>query len=226
MKKNNSSNVSFFSTLFKWIKKNTFLFKKQNRFFTKKYPNILQFLQLTILYFFALTSLLYSVLTILGHFPDIFLLLIPTFIQDIVKSPLFRVFLAPEKTYVVYLFVIEFIIFRSLFNFSKLFKYNVLLIFLLEMMQNLLVSYWDLFFNRSYGNEIPLIDIPLAIICISLIYSVFLVCYVYSYICSIRGKFASLPYMDWLTDSISFWLKIKTPRMGSGDSNTNDSKKK
>jgi hypothetical protein len=227
MKKNNSSTFSFFFTFLKWIKKNIFLFKKQNRFFSKKYPNVLQFIQLTFLYFFALTSLLYSVLTILGHFPDIFLMVIPSFIQDIVKSPIFRLLLAPEKTYVIYLLVIEFIIFRSLFNFSKLFKYNVLLIFLLEMIQNLLVSYWDLFFNRSYGNETPSIDIQFAIVVISMIYFVFLLCYVYSYICSIKGKFASIPYMDWLTDSISFWLQIKTPRMGSGGyGDSKNSKKK
>jgi hypothetical protein len=29
-----------------------------------------------------------------------------------------------------------------------------------------------------------------------------------------QGKYTALPGMDWLTDSISFWLRIRTPRMG------------
>jgi hypothetical protein len=40
--------------------------------------------------------------------------------------------------------------------------------------------------------------------------------YSYLYIRAISGKFATFPGTEWLTDSIAFWLKIKTPTMRMG----------
>ena len=40
--------------------------------------------------------------------------------------------------------------------------------------------------------------------------------YSYLYIRAINNKFATLPGGEWLTDSIAFWLKIKTPTMRLG----------
>jgi hypothetical protein len=220
---NNSSNPegpkgqkdqSVFFKLFQWIKRIIILFKRKNRRFSKEHPYLLQSIQLTFIYFFAVLTLFYNLTALVGHIPYVFEHIIPSFLQDLIKSPIVRLALAPEKTYVVYLFVIEFIIFRSLFNFSKLFKFNVLLIILLEMIQNLAISYWDIFFNRQFGNnQILNVDMVWALFCISLIYLFFFICYLYSYFCSMRGKYTSIPYMDWLTDSISFWLRIRTPRM-------------
>jgi len=45
---------------------------------------------------------------------------------------------------------------------------------------------------------------------------IFLVGYSYLYIRSIQGKFATIPGMEWLTDSVAFWLRIKTPTMRFG----------
>jgi hypothetical protein len=215
---NNSSNPqepkdpSVFFKLFQWIKRVIILFKRRNRRFSKEHPHLLESIQITFVYFFAVLALLYNLTALVGHIPYVFECLLPSFLQDLIKSPLVRLALAPEKTYFVYLFVIEFIIFRSLFHFSKLFKFNVLLIILLEMLQNLAISYWDILCNRQFGNVLS-IDMVWALFCISLIYLFFLVCYLYSYFCAMRGKYTSLPYMDWLTDSISFWLRIRTPRM-------------
>jgi hypothetical protein len=36
---------------------------------------------------------------------------------------------------------------RSIFKFSKLVRYNILLVFSLLMVQGLVISYWDLLFN-------------------------------------------------------------------------------
>lgn len=228
MKQNNSTNLSPWQKFLR-ISKNFLKFiKKNNRRFNKKYPNILQSVQLTFIYFFAILSLFYSMFNVLGQIPDVFLLVIPSGVQDIINSPILRFALAPEKSYVVYLFVIEFIIFRSIFNFSLLLKYNLLLIFLLEMFQNLLISYWDLLFNRQVGPDLTSIDMTLAISFMSFLFVYFFFSYLHSYFCSIRGKFTTLPYMSWLTDSIAFWLRIKTPTMrnyGGVDKNKGGSNK-
>jgi hypothetical protein len=47
----------------------------------------------------------------------------------------------------------------------------------------------------------------------SILFLYFFFCYVRSYFFAIRGKFTTLPYMSWMTDSIAFWLRIKTPTM-------------
>jgi hypothetical protein len=44
----------------------------------------------------------------------------------------------------------------------------------------------------------------------------FIFTYIYLYIRAISGKFATLPLMEWLTDSVAFWLRIKTPTMRFG----------
>jgi hypothetical protein len=224
MIKNNSKDSSVFKNILKFLKIGVNFLKKKNQQFSLKYPNVLQNIQLSVVYFIAIISLLYSLMNILGQIPDLFLNLVPTFIQEIVNSSIIKFILAPEKTYIVYLIVIEFVIFRSIFKFSKLFKYNLLLIFLLEMFQNLLVSYWDLFFTRSIPGGTSSTDFGLAIFFISLLFFTFLGAYLYAYFCSIRGKFVTFPYMYWLTDSIGFWLQIKTPTMGSGNSKKKDKK--
>jgi hypothetical protein len=218
MAKKNQKNLSLWKKFLKKFKKLINVIKKNNQAFTAKYPNILASIQLTVVYFIAFISLFYSLINVLGDIPDTIYALIPSFYLKILYSPLLRFILSPEKTYVVYLLAIEFIIFRTVFRFSQLFKYNLLLIFLLEMFQNLLLSYWDLIFQRTAEiGEVSTIDINFAIFSVSLIFCLLFVLYFYGYICALRGKFVTYPYMYWLTDSIAFWLQIKTRNMGAGD---------
>jgi hypothetical protein len=214
MKKKSSSNSSYFTRLILWLKNLLLLFKKRNRRLSKIFPYLLQTIQLTFAYFFAMMTLFYSVTAMLCSIPEFFEMVMPPFMTELIKSPVVRQALSPERTYFLYIFVFEFIIFRSIFNFSKLFKYNLLLIFILEMMQNLAIGYWDVIFNRQFLNETPSVDIVVAIYIITFIHIVIFFSYIYSYCSAVLGKYTSFPYMDWLTDSICFWLRIKTPRMG------------
>ena len=45
---------------------------------------------------------------------------------------------------------------------------------------------------------------------------IFILLYFYLYTRAVSGKFATIPGMVWLTDSIAFWLRIKTPTMRFG----------
>jgi len=226
MNKNDKKDFSLWKKFIKAIKKLITLLQKYNQDFSERYPNILPLIQLSIVYFLAILSLFYSLISILGQIPESFLFFVPQSLQNFLQLPIMKIILAPEKTYVVYLLVIEFIIFRSVFKFSLLFKYNLLLIFLLEMFQNLFISYWDLFFTRSFDtNDISTTDYTFSVFFISLIYLIFFYAYIYAYICALRGKFVTYPYMDWLTDSISFWLQIKTPNMGNYGGKNNEKRK-
>ena len=33
---------------------------------------------------------------------------------------------------------------------------------------------------------------------------------------AIKSRFATIPYFEWITDSMAFWLKIKTPGIDTG----------
>lgn len=213
MRKNNSQDPSFWKKILSSL--NSFLkfLRNKNQQLTSDYPTFLEFFQLLVLYFLAFISLVISSIDILGEISGFFLNSVPEFLLEIINFPIIKFLLAPEKSYVIYLIVLQFIIFRPVFNFSKLFKYNLLLIFLLEMFQNLIVSYWDLFFNTPLIDSSMETDISFGIVFISVIFCIFFLMYFYSFFCSIRGKFVTFPYMFWLTDSICFWLYIKTPTM-------------
>jgi hypothetical protein len=198
------------------------------RNFTIKYPNLSQSIQVTFLYFFALVDLLYSILNnvfSLGYFPEI-LQPFSVFIKGILESPLFQLWASPEKVFFLSYVVIEFMVVRSIFQFSKLVKYNILLIFSLLMLQGLIVSYWDLLFHRQIATPVAkwaydqgailFTDKTLAIFFFLNTFIVFLFAYLYLYFKALRGQFATFPGMAWLTDSIAFWLRIKTPTMPFG----------
>jgi hypothetical protein len=212
--------------------------QKQLRIFGSDYPYIAQIIQLTFIYFFACIDLIYSVLNnvfTLGYMPELLLPFFP-FIKYVLQSPYFKIWASPEKVFFLSYLVIELMVVRSIFKFSKLVKYNILLIFSLLMFQGLVISYWDLLFHReistslakwAYGREgVISSDKSLAITFFFNTFVVFLTAYLYLYIRAIQGKFATLPAMEWLTDSVAFWLRIKTPTMRFGKDKDQDKEEK
>ena len=202
--------------------------------FNKKYPNVNQTIQLTFIYFFAIIDLNFAILNNVfsfGYFPE-FLTPVFPFIQSILQSPFFKIWGSPEKVFFLSYVTIELAIIRKVFNFSKLVRYNILLIFSLLMFQGLVVSYWDLLFNRTISA--PVIkwvidqgfiinsDKNIAIFFFFNTFIFFFLMYLYLYICAARGKYSTIPYMEWLFDSIAFWVKIKTPTMRFGSNNKTD----
>lgn len=228
MTKNNSTKFSFWRMFVKRVKKIVKGIQKPFREFSAKYPNIAQIIQLTFIYFFAVIDLLYAVLNnvfSLGYVPEILLPFFPI-ITWILQSPIFKIWASPEKVFFLSYVVIEFMVVRSTFKFSKLIKYNILLIFALLMIQGLVISYWDLLFHRQIATPVAkwaydqgaliYTDKSLAITFFLNTFLIFIVGYLYLYLTAINGKFAKIPGMEWLTDSVAFWLRIKTPTMRFG----------
>lgn len=205
--------------------------------FSLQYPNLLRIIQLTFLYLFAVIDLIHNVLSPLisfGYFPELLLPFYPV-LDQILQSPILRTFASPEKMYFVSHIIIEFTINRSLFNFSKLLKYNILLIFGLLMIQTLIICYWDFIFNREvistaiqwyYEETQMFVDKTLGISVYFSTFFIFLFAYIYLYVQAIRGKFGIIPYMEWFFDSIAFWLRIKTPTMRFGKGKGKKDKRK
>ena len=138
---NDSVGLSLWQRILKILK--TFLINFKS-FFSTFNPDVLQIIQLTFIYFFAVVDLLYAVLNnvfSLGYLPEMLLPFFPV-IKSILQSPIFQIWGSPEKVFFLSYVVIEFMIVRSVFKFSKLVKYNILLIFAMLMVQGLAISYW------------------------------------------------------------------------------------
>jgi hypothetical protein len=228
MAKNDSADLSLWQMFLKRVKKVTKSIQKGLRKFGQNYPDVSQIIQLTFIYFFAVLDLLYGILNnvfALGYLPELILPFFPL-IKTILQTPIFKIWASPEKVFFLSYIVLEFMVVRSTFKFSKLVKYNILLIFSMLMLQGLMISYWDLLFHRQIASPVAkwawdqgaLIhtDKPLAIAFFLNTFFLFIFTYFYLYIRAISGKFATLPLMEWLTDSVAFWLRIKTPTMRFG----------
>jgi hypothetical protein len=222
------SKQSVWTSFIKFIKKGWSFFEKPLKDFSIKFPNLSQIIQLNFIYFFAVVDLIYSILNnvlSLGYLPEILQPFDPL-IKAILHSPILKIFASPEKTFFLSYVVIEFMISKPIYKFSKLVKYNVLLIFSLLMIQGFVNSVWEILFHREIATPIAkwsydqgallFSDKPLAIIFFLTTFIIFIVLYLSLYIIALQGKFATCPGMSWLTDSVAFWLRIKTPTMRFG----------
>jgi hypothetical protein len=223
--KNNGTPLSVWETVLTTLKK---FVKKAQKFISKFSPTTLQFIQLTVMYFLAVVDLLHSVLNnvfSLGYVPEALMPFYP-FIKFILMSPIFKIWGSPEKVFFMSYVLIDLVIVRSVIKFSKLVKYNMLLLFACLMLQGLVVSYWDVLFHREIatsvaqwaydGGTLIHTDKNIAIFFFFNTFIIFILGYLYLYINAINGRFATFPGMEWLTDSVAFWLRIKTPTMRTG----------
>jgi hypothetical protein len=214
--------------------------RKKFQGFSFRYPQIVQRIQFTCIYFFALMDLFYSILNnvfALGYMPEYIEPFFPL-ISALMQSPILKIMASPEKVFFLSYLVIELMIVRSTFKFSKLIKYNILLLFSLLMVQGLVISYWDLLFHRAAtvavaswaydGGAMIGTNRLLAVIFFLNTFTYFLITYAYLYFKALKGEFATFPGLEWLTDSVAFWLRIKTPtmRFGSRKKKKGDDKRK
>lgn len=206
-------NFSYLSTISKFLKSLSEKIQKKIKAFknhTRKYKGFYEKMQLTGIYFCANAVLMYTIKNCLGYFPSIFSYL--PFSKEILNSSFLQFLASPEKTFFIYLLILQFIILRPIFGFSILVKYNILLLFLLEMIENVLLSIWDILFSRELDLISPfgVLNQPLSQGFLSLIFCFFFFIYQYLYINSLQQKFPKLPgILQKVTDSVAFWLKLK-----------------
>jgi hypothetical protein len=223
-----NSNTPFWKIALKKLIQTAKLLQRQFAAYSLEYPDTVQVIQLSFIYFFAFVDLLFGILSNVLALGDIPMMLQPfmVVIKAILTNPFFQFWNSPEKIFFISYLVIEVMVTRSIFKFSKLLKYNILLLFALLMIQGLVIAYWDVMFHREVCNGIGkwvmddmgfiYTDHFLAYIFFFLTFLIFISLYTYLYIRAINNKFATLPGAEWLTDSIAFWVKIKTPTMRIG----------
>ena len=204
----NTNYSSIFQIVVKRIKKTLKLLRKT----AKKYSRILECFQLTFIYFITLVSFAYTIKNGLGTFPDTLLDFFPV-INQLVNIESLRILSDSDRTFFFYILTIEIVINRSFLNLSRLVKFHIVLVFILELLQNMVMNYWDLFVNReldiiSYNTIAENRWTPA--FC-TYIFVIFFILYAYSYIESLRGRFPIFPGpLKSITDSAGIWVRIKT----------------
>jgi hypothetical protein len=191
----------------------------------KKYPKFFQRFQVTLIYSVPFLELLYSTIHnvyTIGYFPE---LLKPFFLYfyKIFVSSFFNFLGNPDQAFLISYLAMELFLVHEIFHLSNFIKYHIVLANFILMIQNLVIAYWDFFFNREvfigvskwvFDDGIVLVNDPfLSALFFLNIFFLFFSFYIYFYIIALQGKFVNLSYFNWLTDSAAFWARIKTPTM-------------
>jgi magnesium-transporting ATPase (P-type) len=223
MKSNNSFEI--FQQIFQYFLKKLKIFVEKLENFDKTYPHTSQNFQLTFVYLFALVDLVFSMLLNVFSYSYSSEFLDPLFpyVENILQSTFLKIWTSPEKVFLLSYFVLDFMVIRESLNFSKFIKFNVLLVFALLMLQNLVFSFWDLLFQREITQLVQRWSFDegliissnreLAVFFFLLTFIVFLLIYLFFFLNALKSKIVTIKYFEWLTDSVAFWLRIKTPTM-------------
>ncbi len=209
-----------------------------NNFFKKSYTQFknlaksekikifLEKIELTILYFFAFVDLTFTMirpLLLYGKTPELVKMSLPI-ILPILNFPLFKMFWNhPEKMFILNYIVLDYLIIHPFFGLSKLVRYNVTLIFILNLVHSLGFQYWELFFYNDIlkfaGKKAmhPVLKVALSKRPLVYVHSIIaansIILFTYFYIVAMRGKYPTCFLYEWLIDSAAIFMRIKTPTL-------------
>jgi hypothetical protein len=177
---------------------------------TRKHKEFYKKMQLTSIHLCANIVLMANIRNCLGTWPTLFSYL--PFSKGLIESPLATFLSSPERTFVIYILILQCIVLRPVLRFSIIVKYQILLIFLLEMIENILLCIWDLLFGRELdiSNPFGVWTEPASYLFITCVFCIFFFVYQYIYFQVIQGKFPKFPKaLQKIPDSTAFWLKLK-----------------
>ena len=102
------------------------------------------------------------------------------------------------------------------------------------MIQGLIISFWDLLFHREITDAVAIwaydeglviaSNKQLGVFFFLFTFIAFIFIYFHFYSNALKGKIVTLPGLTWMTDSVAFWLKIKTPTMRLNNRKKKDDK--
>jgi len=211
-KKKTPQILTFFTPIFNIVQKLASKFLTDFSKFDQQYPLVILKIQLLFLYLFAFSSFFYTTCSQLYSIsPN--LEFIPFFVQDLIQIPIVQFLFSPQRSFFLYLLTTEYIVINPILGFSKFLKYHVLYIIVLQMVQNLALSYLDLILHQSpeFPGEESDYDIDLSERLFYALFFYFFIVLSNSFLMAMRNKFTQFPGLEWLTDSVCFWLKIKSP---------------
>lgn len=218
--------MTFFSTLIDTIsqikqkianKKSTKIllkkFKKSQRSLKKwmKTNNkIIERIQLTVLYGQAFLSAIFLTTSSTGRTPWIITTAFPG-ILPVFEIPIVQFLLTPEKTYVLFFLLVNYMINPKITPFSFFVRYNFFLVFSLEMIYSTTMMWSDLLLADRTISKINELVLPTNLL---IFYNILFTClfttYLYCYLQGIRQKIPVFPgILNGIPVSAAFWIRSR-----------------
>lgn len=181
-------------------------------------------IQFTLIYLFGCFDLIFTTLNqvhMLGSFPTIFSPFL-ALTHYIFHSFLAQIWGSPERVFFVSFWVLKVLVISPTSKVSKLAKFHILLVFSIMMTQNLVLSTFDFLLNRDVipsitdsfmNNTFSYMNRSIMSFLFLLIFTLYSIFLLLCYIQAINHRVVKITGFDWLTDSVAFWVKIKTPTM-------------
>jgi hypothetical protein len=177
--------------------------------FTDKHAYWVQNFQLTLLYFIGISMLLIGSKRYLIPVPDSIRFLVP-FCDFILNSRIMKTYMRPDLIFLVYYIVVELSVRRPILKISLLLKFNILLVYMLEMLSTVAVTWWDAIYMREIPGKIIYMNEPEIYKFLSTEVFFFLCLYIYSYGIALLNRYPRYPgILQAIPNSMAAWLKMK-----------------
>jgi hypothetical protein len=148
------------------------------------------------------------------------------FLSKFFKNSFLRFWGTPERSFITSYIVLELMINRAKtykMYIPKFYRYHILVVFAVIMLQSALFSTLDLFLHREFTHKVSRLSYKLGtlaptnvkLVISSYISSLFFfsLIYTYGYIQGLYGKLPRFIGANWFNDSLALWLRIKTPTL-------------
>jgi len=148
------------------------------------------------------------------------------FLSKFFKNSFLRFWGTPERSFITSYIVLELMINRAKtykIYIPKFYRYHILVVFALIMLQSALFSTLDLFLHREFSQTVTHLSYKLGTLAptnVKLIISSYISSllffsslYIYAYIQGLYGKLPRFIGANWFNDSLALWLRIKTPTL-------------
>lgn len=187
--------------------------KKKIKKWMGKNSIIMEKIQLTLLYGQASLSAIYLTRASTALTPWIITTFFP-WVLPIFQIPLMQFMLSPEKTYVLFFILLNYMLNPKITPFSFFVRYNFFLVFTLEMVYTTIMMWSDLLLVDRTFSRIGDLYQPLILIGFyNCLFTLLLFTYAYSYVQGMVRKVPVFPgVLNGISLSAAFWIRSRKLR--------------
>ena len=141
--------------------------------------------------------------------------------QLFLTSFLTHIWGSPERVFLISFLILRYLVENKKSKLSKFIKYHVLLVFTILVVENLILNIVDFLFNQNFSSVVKVFSFSANLLTFSnkllvcwLFLTTFLLCLlllIYCYRNALNYQLVDINGLKWLTDSVAFWVRIKTP---------------
>lgn len=194
----------------KIVQKKIKILQKRIKKWMRANSRLMEKVQLTALYSQALLSAIFATMSFARTAPWIITTFFPG-ILPIFEIPLVQFLLTPEKTYVLFFILVNYMINPKITPFSFFVRYNFFLVFSLEMIYSATMMWSDLLLVDRTTSSIGDFYTPTALLIFyNFLFASLFFTYAYSYIHALIRKIPVFPgILNGIPVSAAFWIRSR-----------------